>query len=146
MCIQRERKFVSSAFHFEKGRCNLMTAICIQKFHLSYKWKMKCWIQRLHAHLPKYMHVLWRKMYSWLFWPIKLFRYPNHRITWFVLLLDWFPYRGNAWNWDFVKRIGRNHLLNGKICLQNCRMKSPWPDDHLDHFKRDFGLDYVFSS
>ena len=61
-------------------------------------------------------------------------------------LLDSFMCLGSAWNQDFVKRIGRNRLLNAKIYLQNHIMKSPWSNDQLYHFKRNFRLDYVFSS
>ena len=53
-----------------------------------------------------------------MFRGIELFRNLNPWISWFLPLLDSFPHPGSAWYEDFVKRIGRFHLLNSKICYQ----------------------------
>ena len=48
----------------------------------------------------------------------------------------------------FDERINRtvNHLLNTERRFQNRGMKSLESGYSLDHFERDFGLNYVFSS
>ena len=47
---------------------------------------------------------------------------------------------------DFVKRIGRNHLLNVEFFLIIRIIKSPQSREQLDQFERDFELNYVFLS
>ena len=80
----------------------------------------------------------------WVFRVIELSRHLNPWISCFLPLLDQVMCPRSVWKWDFVERIGRNHLLNTKFCLRNCGMKSHWFGNQLDQFEREFGLQYMF--
>ena len=75
---------------------------------------------------------------------IKLFRHRIPCISCFQSLLDSFPCPRSAWEWQFVKRRGRNWRLNINHRVFQILMNSLYPTTKLEQFKLNLGLRIVF--
>ena len=69
----------------------------------------------------------------------------NPLLSYFHPLLDSFLCLGTAWNQNFIIGKGRIFRLNSKFYFFEMWNEKPWSGNQLNHFERNFWLDYSFS-